>query len=375
LSICFISPYSPRTVNGIGSFLVDLSKYIKAKGHSIILITKHENEEISVENLFDLSHIIEIKHTKLKNLASIHFTFLVILSIFKIRNKVDVLHLQQAYMLSTFSAIFGKLLGKKVVTTVHVKAPESKSSIKKLFNSIFIRTTIICSDMVVYVSEETKKSFNLDYGIVIKNGIDTNHFFKNSIKRIQMKKRLQLENHFILLFAGRWTNNKGIFQLLKAFSIVRKTTTENLMLVLIGSGEKERVLSEIQSLGISGNVLLIGPVNRQSISDYYCMSDIFILPSEFEGLPMALLEAMSCGLPSIVSRVGGNPELISSGKNGFLIEPNNLEELVETILWCLDHQRDLESIGQSAAETVREKFSMEMVADEYIDVYNELLVG
>lgn len=372
MSVCFISPYSPHTVNGIGSFLVNLSKYLKKKGHKVLLITKYDVKEVSIENAFDMNSVFEIKYTNIKNFSNIHLTMQTLYLIFKLRNDVDILHLQQTYMLSALSAIFGKVLGIPVVTTAHLKVVESKNLIKRMINSFFIFVSINFSDEMVYVSEATKSSFNTSKGIAIRNGIDTERFIKNSTIRSKMRQGLYLENQFVLLFASRWAENKGIFNLLKAFQIVLTKTNKNLKLILIGSGDKGKVLSEIESLNISKDVLPIGTV--QNVYEYYCMSDLFILPSQFEGLPMALLEAMSCELPSIASSVGGNPELIVSRKNGFLIEPNNLEELVETIMWCLDHQADLEYIGHNAGETIRNQFSMEKVTSEYVNVYKKLLI-
>ena len=307
----------------------------------------------------------------MKNLANIHFTLLTLAAIYKARHSVDILHLQQTYMVSAFSALFGKLLGIPVVTTAHLKVLEPKNPIKKLISSFFINITLNCSDEVVYVSKKTKDSFGTSHGVVIRNGIDTYQFTQNSEKRTEMRQKLHMEKQFILLFASRWTANKGIFELLKAFAMVQKKTDGNLKLILIGSGEKDRVLSEIKLLNISKDVLPVGTV--KSVYEYYCMADLFILPSQFEGLPMALLEAMSCGLPSIASRVGGNPELIKSRTNGLLIEPDNLNELVETIMWCLANRNDLEIIGINAAKTVNDRFSMERMTDKYINVYKKLI--
>ncbi len=371
MRICFISPYSPRTVNGIGTFMMGLAKYLKEHGHEPFLITKYEDREIDINNIFDSTNIIEIKHTKLKNFANIHLAVLTLAAIFKDRHKIDILHLQQTYMLSAFSAIFGRLLGLAVVTTAHLKVSEPRNPIKKLINSLLIKLTISFSDEMVYVSCETKVSFKSSHGVVIRNGIDTDHFVDNHKIRVRMREKLDLEDKFIILFASRWTENKGIFNLIRAFALVRKNSDEKLKLVLIGSGEKDRVLSEIEYLNISNDVLPLGTM--KSVYEYYCMADVFILPSQFEGLPMALLEAMSCGLPAIASRVGGNPELVISGTNGLLIEPNSIEELVETMTWCLKHKDELKMIGLNAGKKVRERFSMERVADEYIGVYRKLL--
>ena len=373
MNICFISPYSPRTVNGIGTFILSLAKYLRKNDHKPFLFTNYENPEIDIEDVFDSNNILEIKHTARKNLANIHFTLLTLVDIYKSRHDVDILHLQQTYMLSAFSAIFGKLLGIPVVTTAHLKVIESRNPLKKLINSIFIYLTLKYSGEVVYVSGKTQNSFGTSKGVVIRNGIDTDIFTKNYEKRAEMREQLHLNDQFIILFASRWTENKGIYDLLNAFAIIRERIDMELKLILIGSGENNIVISTIESLNLSEDVLPIGRV--QSVHEYYCMADLFILPSQFEGLPMALLEAMSSGLPSIASKVGGNPELISSGINGLLIEPSNLDELVETIMWCISNRNDLDTIGINAAKTVNERFSMGRVTDEYMDVYKKLITG
>jgi len=89
---------------------MSLAKYLKEHGHEPILIAKYENGELDINNVFDSANIIEIKHTRLKNLAIFNLAILTLAAIFKERSKIDILHLQQTYMLSAFCAIFGKLL-------------------------------------------------------------------------------------------------------------------------------------------------------------------------------------------------------------------------------------------------------------------------
>lgn len=376
MKICFVSPYSPKTVTGIGTFLMGLGKYLKKSGHTPILITKYEEKEIDVENIFESGkNLIELKHRKTKYLASIHLSLQVLAAIFKMRHDIDVLHLQQPCMLNAFSALLGKVLRIPVVTTVHLKVPSPSNTLKKAFESFAVKVTLIYSDIVTFVSEDTKKSFKSFKGVVIKNGVDTEHFSKDIKKRYKIRQKLGLNDEFVLLFASRWTVNKGIYELLQAFSKLLTLTDSKIKLLLIGSGkgsgETDRVLKQIEALGIYRDVLPLGVVDE--IDGYYCMADVFLLPSYLEGLPMALLEAMSCGLPPIASSVGGNPELIEHEKNGLLIEPRNTDELVQKIMWCINNKDKLEVIGKNAAETIRKRFSLEKMAEEYIEVYKKAI--
>lgn len=350
---------------------------LKELGHTPILITASVQEEIEIENVFESGkNMIELKHTKIKNLGSIHLAIRVLVTIFKMRHEIDVLHLQQPYKLSAPSAILGRILGIPVVTTVHLRVPSSKNMFNRIIDSIVPRITFIHSDVVTFVSDDTKTSFGLRSGIVIKNRVDTNHFSKDIKKRKDTRQRLGLSDDFVFLFASRWASNKGIYELLQAFATLLTLADTTMKLALIGSGkgsgETDMILERINALGIRKSVLPLGVVD--SIYEYYCMADVFVLPSYLEGLPMALLEAMSCGLVPIVSRVGGNRELINNGKNGFLVEPRNVDDLVQKMMWCISNKDKLEFFGAKAVETVKTQFSLEKVAEEYLEVYEKAIV-
>lgn len=377
MNICFISPYSIRNVNGISTFVIGLCKELKKKDHIPIIISKYEDAEVDLEDIFGSEiDLTEIENINTKYLASLHLTYRILITIFKKRHNIDVLHLQQPDIINAFIAVFGKMLGIPTITTFHLKVPNPINPLKKIINSFFVMITVNCSDIITFVSEETKKSFKSHKGIVIKNGIDTDHFYLDTRKRRQVRQKFKFDDELVLLFVGRWTINKGIYELLEAFSQIKKLINAKIRLVLIGSGkgsgENDKILRKIYLLELNKDVLPVGVV--QSIQEYYCMADIFILPSYLEGLPMALLEAMSCQLPSIASNVGGNPELIVHNKNGLLVEPQNVNDLIQKILWCIDHRDELKVIGINAAETVRKQFSLMRIAEEYIELYTSLKV-
>ena len=82
---------------------------------------------------------------------------------------------------------------------------------------------------------------------------------------------------------------------------------------------------------------------------------------------------MSCGLPPIVSKVGGNAELVEDGKNGFLISSHHVHDLAQKILWCINNKNKLQNIGDNAIDTVRSRFSLEKMTEEYLNEYDRLL--
>lgn len=372
MKIWFISPYSPKTVNGIGTFLLSLGKNLNKNGHMTFLITPRVEKEIEICNTFEEDkNLIEIEHTKIKNLASVHLIILILITLYKRRKEIDVIHLQQPYIVSAFCSAFGKFLKIPVVTTVHLRSPTPKNNLKRLIHYVTPKLTFKLSEKVTFVSEGTKSSFELKEGLVIRNGVDIKYFQLNKEIREETRRSLGLSNEFTFLFASRWTANKGIYELLKAFAMVLTLTKTKVKLLLVGSGkgsgETNRVLEQIDLLGINDDVVALGLVEQ--IYPYYCSADAFILPSYLEGLPMSLLEAMSCGLVPIVSRVGGNVELIEDEENGFFVEPRNINSLIQKMLWCINNTEESEVVRKRAVETVKKRFSHDKVAKKYIKLY------
>ena len=109
------------------------------------------------------------------------------------------------------------------------------------------------------------------------------------------------------------------------------------------------------------------------VAPYLQAADLFILPSEFEGLSNALLEAMACALPVISTRVGGSIDIIESGVNGLLVEYDNEEDLSREMSRVLGEPELAASMGKHARETIERQHDMDSIADEYREVYNSLI--
>ena len=142
--------------------------------------------------------------------------------------------------------------------------------------------------------------------------------------------------------------------------------------LIVGGGRRiDEVKALAASLGLAGQVHFLGP--RRDVPDLLNAMDIFVLPSYSEGVSLALLEAMAAGLPVIVSRVGGLPEVVTDGENGLLIPPRDAESLAGALERLLADPDFAKKLGQNARKHVREHYSLERLGREINEIYEELV--
>lgn len=186
-----------------------------------------------------------------------------------------------------------------------------------------------------------------------------------------------------VITTARLSQEKGVDVLLKAWAEVVQEE-KSLRLLIVGNGSLEFGLRTLcRSLGIAGSVDFVGAV--QDVSHYLIGSDLFVLPSRSEGMSNALLEAMSYGIPCIATNVGGNAETLEGeereipkgqyviGKNGLLINPDDVKGLTQAILFFIRNQTEREEMGKRGRIHVKENYSIDLIVDKYIALYQRIL--
>jgi glycosyltransferase involved in cell wall biosynthesis len=174
-----------------------------------------------------------------------------------------------------------------------------------------------------------------------------------------------------LLFLGRIGERKGSYDLLEALALL-KPRHPNIELMCGGDGELDRFSAQARALDVAGQVRLLGWVRGAAKRRHFARASIFVLPSHFEGLPMALLEAMSSGIAVISTPVGGIPELVRDEVDGLLVPPGKPRALAEAIERLLLDSRLRDSLGASARERVETRYSLSVVVERIETVYLSL---
>jgi glycosyltransferase involved in cell wall biosynthesis len=240
-------------------------------------------------------------------------------------------------------------------------------------------------DAVIAVSDSVKQEMlnhNLSAGKVsiICNGIDTNRF-NNPNKVHSVRREFGIdESCKVIGTVGRLAEEKGHVYLLHAAKQVLHKYPEVIFLI-VGDGPLkgflERECSQLAETGYLRTGCPKGPVVfagiRNDIPDIYMLMDIFVLPSLVEGLPMALLEAMASQRPVVATKVGGIPKVVEHGHCGLLIQPGDVNSLAKAILDLLANPEKGHWLAKHARQKVEQQFSSRVMAERYVEVYQDVL--
>ena len=236
-------------------------------------------------------------------------------------------------------------------------------------------TTVLASNLIICASDHVNYSVRKWYPVsrkkiyTIMNGIDARRFSPNNSDRNRLRDRLDIEEGEVLLMtSGTINREKGHHLAIEALNKLLKKNT-NLKLMIVGDGEYLASLSElIDRYGLRSKVILTGFVPNELISDYYNAADIYLIPTlRAEGLPFALIEAMSIGLPIIASKMGGIPNIVEDGQEGLLINPGDTKDMISNVLTLLSDENLRNELGVRARRKVLNELSSEHMVNRTLE--------
>lgn len=171
-----------------------------------------------------------------------------------------------------------------------------------------------------------------------------------------------------ILTLGRLGRRKGTYDLVRAFAAIAPRLP-GVRLVCGGDGDIEEVRALAQELGLEDRVICPGWVGAERKRTYLAESPVFILPSTAEGMPMAVLEAMSWGLAVIATPVGGIPQVIQHDRNGLLVEPGDIDAIAAALLRLMSDPALRERLGTAARATIEARFSVALTVERLGAIY------
>jgi glycosyltransferase involved in cell wall biosynthesis len=240
------------------------------------------------------------------------------------------------------------------------------------------RATAQWADRVVFVAPEivpfsvANEGVRPEQVVCIPRGIGPDHFDRAEAAAA-LRHRYGNGARKIIGMVARLQPPKAHADLIVAFAMLARMSSD-LRLWLIGDGpDRQRLMTMVQELKLENHVLFAGDQNN--VGDWVAAMDIFVLPTQSEGLPNAVLEAMSAAKPVVATAVDGLRGLITSGGNGWLVAPGDPNALAQTIGYIVDHEEEAERVARAGAKHVKIAFSAEREIGAYDDLFRSLING
>lgn len=258
-----------------------------------------------------------------------------------------------------------KKLGKKVI--LHEHAADFVEFYNNSEDKKGISDTINKCDKLIVLSKSWKKFF-------ISIGIQANKIcvLNNIVSPPDIKPVERVDDRLHILYMGEISNRKGAFDLLNAIVAEKEYFKDKIILRMGGNEIDGDINSFIKDNGLEDFVSYEGWISGDKKIDCLNWEDVYILPSYNEGLPIAILEAMSYSHPVISTPVGGIPEIISNYQNGILITPGNQIGITNAIKYYIDNKEEIKHQGENGHKIVKDFFP-DRVFSDLKNIYNSLI--
>ncbi len=281
-------------------------------------------------------------------------------------NRYDVIH-SHMFWAERVSIIPGKLTGHRVVFNEH-----GLGMWRKWYHVMTMRLISMLADKVVtscnenYRVRREKEKLDPDKMVVIYNSVEETAkggVFSEPLRELR-------DGKFIIGYAGRFNAVKRLELFLNIAERLKDRISE-FKIVLLGDGDLRRRLErEISGRGLEEFFHMPGFV--LDVTPYYRAFDIFVLPSKIEGFSLALLEAGASSIPLVAFDVGGNSEIIMNGVNGYTIPNNDIDTLIERIIYLAEHDGFRKKMGMAAHRMIEDRFSVFRRTDDLQRLYRSL---
>lgn len=290
------------------------------------------------------------------------------------QRNVDVLHVHLPY-----SGIMGRIASRMSPVKAVVYTEHNLWQRYHKATSLFNKMTYRWNDAVIAVSREVERSIRDNYSVngkpaldVIHNGVDIEQLQSVVDTGRDIRPEFGIPaDHALVAHVANFTPKKRHCDLLHAIKLV-KDQNPKVTFILVGQGPlQDQMKEQATELGINDNVVFAG--FRLDAADIMAAADMFVLPSQFEGMPVSMLEAMALGTPVIAARVGGIPEVLEDNRDGILIDPKNPKQLADNVLKLITDKTLKKTLADNALEKVRQHFSIEDMVHSTESVYDQML--
>lgn len=381
------------------SFISELAQSIEKQGHHVYVLTPFDPEFKSYNRGFKVitykyiwpfslhksgySRVLQDKKMKphmyvISSLMSLSALFHLVLLCRKY--KIDVVTAHWTIP-NGFIAYLAKLV-TGVPYTITIPGSDVYLAGKNIFFKLTTRLAAmgagyVISDSQHYLDQLISLDIKPKKTSVIRYGIDTD-FLAPFGKDRKILSRFNIKpTDKVILGLGRFVEKKGFIYLIEAIPKILEKN-RNAKLVLVGDGElKDEFLKKVQQLKIEKNLVFAGAVAYSDRASYYNLADIFVMPSIKDSLgnidasPVAMMDAMSCGVPVIATKYSGSADLVIDGKTGWMVKEKNSNKIAEAANKLLA-VKNKKTLQRNTRKIAIDNFSLESTAKKYLTIFNKI---
>jgi glycosyltransferase involved in cell wall biosynthesis len=299
------------------------------------------------------------------------FPFLAFYKIIRMR-RVDVIHSHGSWYCLLVGVLYKKRFKCKLIHTFHT-VPTGKLP---LFFKLIFQSMLNSCNHVTFVSQALKGELENKWGVGFENPVVTRAGVRTlpvtDLEIFEFKNKYLINDDSIVLLAQALTAHPLKAEGLKLLIMALKEVLDkypNVILIATRKGIHQKQLEIFtKQLGLEDKVIFTGDIENPFVPLNIC--DIFTHISLGDGLPLAILEAMSVGKPIIATAVGGIPEAIKNGQNGVLVQPD-IHEIAKKIIFFIESPQLAAKYGANAKKTVEISFNWEQAVSNFLNIYNK----
>ena len=376
--VAMISSVFYPSIGGAQTHTLRLSQKLKARGVDVFVITRHYPGLERYEQIDGIPTYRVGKGEGNLAVAALSYIAGALRVLYAQRRRFHVLHCHLMISPMTIGLLAKPLVRKPLVINPHRSGKigdvgflthnrpftgRLRLAAARRWGDAFVSISRDIHDELAGIGVDEQKLWD------IANGVDVDHFAPaDAADRAALRQALGLPAGPLVVFTGRLVPEKGVNVLLASWPQVLKQSPQA-RLLLVGEGEQRAALeAQARELDIAERVIFAG--GCADVGPYLRAADAFVLPSYAEGLPISLLEAMACGLPSVATAIGGTMRVLTDDLTGRLVPVAEPAALAQGILEALSPRGQV--WAHQARQHVLKHYSLDVVAERYIQMYETL---
>ncbi|MBC2116265.1 glycosyltransferase family 4 protein [Listeria booriae] len=335
---------NPETKGGIATVIANFKQHFNSSTNTIFYAESWKEGNILKRTYYSVHGLVTLPHQINKQ-------------------NIDAVHIHMAqdgsYFRKAMATRLAKRSGKKVLLHIHGSHFDQYHEESKPWLQRHILRTLRKADKIIVLNEDVKTYF-ATFGIpmdIVNNAVPV------PTQPLETSKRTQISAF------GQLGTRKGTYDILEVAEQLQISHPEA-QIYLYGDGDTKQAQAIITRKQLQ-NVHLGGWITAEQKAEAMQKTMIHLLPSYQEGLPMAVLETMACGIPNISTYVGGIPNVIASGKDGLLIEAGKQDQLLHALITLIEQENKRNQMGKAAATKIKTEFSMPAYIEKWNQIYAE----